>query len=252
MRALLPHPADQVDDRFLLQSYSSEQRLFVRFNFVSSIDGSAQVNGLSKGLGSPADGRIFALLRRLASVILVGAGTVRAEGYEGQLLADEDISWRVEQGMAPQPVLALISRGLNLEPNDPVFVQSPVPVLLFTSVRVTSEQRQAFGPNTTLVQVSETDGGCDPQEIIAYLQAQGHGFIHAEGGPHIFGQFAAAGVVDSACISYSPAVVAGDGMRIAAHGPQTFQSFDLHALFEEDSMLFCDYRLKKSAGSPQG
>ncbi|MGJ3403506.1 pyrimidine reductase family protein [Glutamicibacter sp. Je.9.36] len=251
MRALLPQPADQVDDQFLLERYSSEHRPFVRFNFVSSIDGSAQVDGLSKALGSPGDQRVFALLRRLADVIMVGAGTVRAEGYEGQLLSAEDIAWRIEHGLPPQPVLALISRGLHLEPTAPVFAQSPVPVLLFTSVQVTDEQRRSFGPNATLVQVSETEGGCDPTEIIAYLHSKGYGFIHAEGGPHVFGQFASAGAVDSVCISYSPVLVAGDGMRIAVHNRQAFHAFELHSLFEEDSMLFCDYRLRKSAGSPR-
>ena len=249
MRALLPQPTDQVDDQFLLERYSSEQRPFVRFNFVSSIDGSSQADGLSGGLGSPGDRRVFSLLRRLADVILVGAGTVRAEGYEGQLLSEADMAWRIERELPPQPVLALISHGLHLEPTAPVFTQSPVPVLLFTSVHVADEQREAFGSNVTLVQVSDKDGGCEPQEIVAYLHSQGHSFIHAEGGPHIFGQFAAAGAVDSACISYSPVLVAGDGMRIAVHEQQAFLAFELHSLFEEDSMLFCDYRVSQSAGS---
>lgn len=249
MRALLPHHSDQVDDQFLLERYSSGQRPFVRFNFVSSIDGSAQVDGLSGGLGSPGDRRIFSLLRRLADVILVGAGTVRAEGYEGQLLSEEDMAWRIERGMPPQPVLALVSHGLHLEPTAPVFAKSPVPVLVFTSVNVSDEQREAFGPNVTLVQVSDKDGGCAPQEIVDYLHSRGLGFIHAEGGPHIFGQFAAAGAVDSACISHSPVLVAGDGMRIAVHEQQVFLQFELHSLFEEGSMLFCDYRFRRSAES---
>ncbi len=53
----------------------------VRVNFVASIDGAATDHGLSGGLSGHADKRIFDLLRRLADVILVGAGTARAEGY---------------------------------------------------------------------------------------------------------------------------------------------------------------------------
>lgn len=251
MRALLPQDSPQVDDDYLLERYSSAQRPFVRFNFVSSIDGSSQADGLSGALGSPGDRRVFALLRRLADVILVGAGTVRAEGYEGQLLSEQDIAWRTAQGMSPQPILALVSHGMNIESTAPVFTQSPVPIVLFTSVQVNDEQRRSYGANVSIIQVGESDGACNPADIIEYLSGNGYGFIHAEGGPHILGQFATAGQVDSICVSYSPVLVAGDGMRIAVHDQQTFQQFGLSSLFEEEGMLFCDYRLKKSAESPQ-
>src|SRR6266702_4430564 len=54
-----------------------------RVNFISSIDGAATVDGSSGALGGPADHAVFPLLRDLADVILVGAGTVRAENYGG-------------------------------------------------------------------------------------------------------------------------------------------------------------------------
>lgn len=251
MRALLPQPISDVDDQYLLQRYSAGQRPFVRFNFVSSMDGSAQADGLSEGLGSAGDRRIFSLLRRFADVVLVGSGTVKAEGYEGSLVSAEDIAWRTGHGLSPQPVLALVSRSLDMDPEAEVFTQTPVPILLFSTVAASAAQREAFGENVELIQVSRTAGGCDPQEIIEQLQQRGHGFIHCEGGPHIFGQFAAAGAVDSACISYSPVLVAGEGLRIAVHERSTFQKYALHTLLEEDGMLFCDYRLKESAESPQ-
>ena len=53
----------------------------LRANFVASADGAASLEGVSAGLSSPADKRVFSVLRGLADVVLVGAGTVRAEGY---------------------------------------------------------------------------------------------------------------------------------------------------------------------------
>ncbi|PRA12771.1 hypothetical protein CQ010_02635 [Arthrobacter sp. MYb211] len=242
MRELLPSNMPEVGDTYLLERYAASQRPFVRFNFVSSIDGSAQSDGLSGGLGSAGDGRIFSLLRRLADVILVGAGTVRAEGYAGALIGDEDISWREARGLSAQPVLAIVSHGLHLEPDDEVFTLSPVPVLVFTSVQVTEEHRSRFASHVELVEVAEADRGCDPQEIVADLLARGLGFIHAEGGPHLLGQFIAADRLDSMCVSYSPMLLAGSGQRIA-HGPrQAALAMKIHSLFEEESMLFCDYR----------
>jgi len=245
MRALLPEPLQNVSDEQLLERYDSVQRPFVRFNFVSSIDGSAQADGLSAKLGSAGDQRIFALLRRLADVILVGAGTVRAEGYEGELVSAKDREWRVARGLSPHPALAVISAGLHLEPSEEIFDQSPVPVIVFTSAAITDETRESYGNGVELIQVSKLNEGCDPQEIVDHLTRRGLGFVHCEGGPHIFGQFAAAGLVDSTCLSYSPVVVAGEGMRIAASSDQTFKRFALNNLFEEESMLFCDYRLSQ-------
>lgn len=247
MRALLPESITNISDEQLLERYNSKQRPFVRFNFVSSIDGSAQVDGLSAALGSEGDHRIFALIRRLADVIVVGSGTVRAEGYEGALVSAQDSQWRTSHGLRAHPALAIISTGLNLDPDAPIFTQSPVPVMVFTTVDVTAELRQSFGEDVELIQVAQRDGGCDAAEIVAYLDQHDLGFIHCEGGPHIFGQFATAGAVDSACVSLSPVLVAGEGKRITAHDKETFQQFSLHSLFEEENMLFSDYRINKSA-----
>lgn len=246
MRALLPEPINELSDDQLLERYDSASRPFVRFNFVSSIDGNAQADGLSAKLGSDGDQRIFALLRRLADVVVVGAGTVRAEGYEGALVSAEDEEWRTAHGLSAHPALALISAGLHLDPSAQIFKQSPVPVIVFTSVEVTDEMRGSYPDNVEIIRVGKLEKGCDPEDIVEQLVARGMGFIHCEGGPHIFGQFASAGMVDSACISYSPVVVAGEGLRIAAHNQQTFQRFMLNSLCEEESMLFCDYRIKKS------
>lgn len=247
MRALLPASIANISDEELLEHYGSDQRPFVRFNFVSSIDGSAQVDGLSSALGSEGDQRIFALLRRLADVIVVGAGTVRAEGYEGSLVSEQDCRWRTAHGLSAHPALALISAGLHLEPGSQIFMQSPVPVIVFTAVELTDKIRESYGSNVELVQVPKRDGGCDPTQIIAHLSQRDLGFIHCEGGPRIFGQFAAASAVDSVCVSNSPVVVAGEGQRISTHGQETMQRFNLNSLFEEDNMLFCDYRINKSA-----
>jgi len=245
MRALLPESSNKVTDDQLLDRYSTAQRPFVRFNFVSSIDGSAQADGLSAKLGSEGDQRIFTVLRRLADVIVVGAGTVRAEGYEGDLVSEQDQQWRLAHGRTAHPALAVISAGLHLEPTAEIFRESPVPVIVFTTVDLSDDKRDSYGKNVELIQVGSLEEGCDPKEIVEQLTRRGLGFIHCEGGPHIFGQFAAAGMVDSVCLSYSPVLVAGDGMRIAAYSQQTFQRFTLNSLLEEESMLFCDYRINQ-------
>ena len=55
---------------------------WLRANMVTSLDGAAALNGRSGGLSGEGDRQVFALLRALADVIVVGAGTARAERYE--------------------------------------------------------------------------------------------------------------------------------------------------------------------------
>ena len=57
-------------------------RAWVRANFITSLDGAVTGgDGLSGSIGNDADRRVFGLLRALCDVVLVGAGTARAEGY---------------------------------------------------------------------------------------------------------------------------------------------------------------------------
>src|SRR5205823_5553237 len=58
-----------------------EGRPSVRLNMISSLDGATTLKGVSGGLGSAGDKRVFGILRSLADVVLVAAGTVRAEHY---------------------------------------------------------------------------------------------------------------------------------------------------------------------------
>ena len=114
VRRLVPTPSDQVD---LVEAYAPPEppvdRPFVRCNMISSIDGAIAVEGRSGMLGGPADRRVFATLRSLADVILVGAGTVRAEGYGPARFGDELRAARVGRGL--HHVLGEGGPGLNAE-----------------------------------------------------------------------------------------------------------------------------------------
>jgi riboflavin biosynthesis pyrimidine reductase len=80
MRQLLPDPAEDLTDDDLLAAYAMPAQ-HLRVNFVSSADGAVTLEGVSGGLSGPADKRVFQLLRDMADVVLVAAGTFRNEGY---------------------------------------------------------------------------------------------------------------------------------------------------------------------------
>jgi riboflavin biosynthesis pyrimidine reductase len=92
-------------------------RPVLRVNMVSSLDGAGTLNGRSGGLGGPADQELMQTLRMLADVILVGAETVRVEGYQGDLIGEPAKRWRLAQGLPAHPsfVVASWSQGRPLE-----------------------------------------------------------------------------------------------------------------------------------------
>ncbi len=244
MRRLVPGPCQDIDDAGLLEAYAPRRTgAFVRFNFVSSIDGAATVGGLSGALGTAADKRLFMLLRRQADVILVGAGTVRAEGYEGELLDEASRAWRLERGMPERPVLAVVSGRLNLQADSELFVQSHDRILLLASGSASPSRIAELGAVADVIAAPDPGPGIDPHWIIDTLGARGLAMVHSEGGPTLFGDFAHADAVDSLCVTFSPTLVGGDSPRIAhgRHGAEQ-HAMALRVLIEEDGALLAEYR----------
>src|SRR5687768_11068717 len=94
-----------------------EGRGWVRSNFVMSLDGSVQgPDGRSGSINTESDHHIFALQRALADAILVGANTVRTEGYRAVDLEPWQLRVREQEGLAPYPILVIISASADLDP----------------------------------------------------------------------------------------------------------------------------------------
>ena len=81
MRRLFPDPGevDPIDAYGRLSRDGHRPR--VRLNMIATVDGAGSLDGHSAALGGPADKALFATLRALADVILVGAATMRTETY---------------------------------------------------------------------------------------------------------------------------------------------------------------------------
>ncbi|MFC7402015.1 pyrimidine reductase family protein [Citricoccus sp. GCM10030269] len=261
MRALVhPYPAglaspaltaDLADDD-LVEFYAppgEEHRhpdgMWVRFNFVASADGAAELDGRSGGLGTPADRRLFSLLRRPADVILVGAGTLRTEGYDGALLSEHDRAWRRDKGMPDHPSIAVVSRQLDLDPDSAFFTNAPVRPLILTGSEADGGRKAALAEVAEIVECGTQRA--EPARIRTALAERGHRLVHAEGGPTVFGWFAADRLADELCLSVSPLLAGPDAGRIVA-GPSLPESssLDLVGLLEEDGALFGRYRVRRS------
>ncbi|WP_155848520.1 pyrimidine reductase family protein [Arthrobacter sp. 35W] len=251
---LFPAPGPVLDpsaagDAQLLEWYSAPAGVdpgtpWVSFNFVASLDGAATVDGRSGGLGNAADQRIFSLLRRHADVVLVGAQTIRAEGYAGELLNAAGQQWRRENGKSAHPAVAVVSGSLDLDPAGEFFTLAPVRPIIITTASAPAARRAALSAVADVVDAGDAD--LDINAVVAVLAERGLLRIHSEGGPHVLGSFTAAGRVDELCLTLSPALAGAGAGRITA-GPAAadLASMELAHVLRSGSMLFLRYLRSK-------
>jgi riboflavin biosynthesis pyrimidine reductase len=180
-------------------------RAYVRLNYVSSLNGKVSVNGRSAALGTTGDKLVFRRLRRLADVIMVGAGTVRADGYKGARSSESLQAARRLRGQAAVPPIAVITASADLNPQGPLFKDAWVPPIILT-VRSAppSNVKRLRDANAEVMIVGEDRAGV--QQILDALASRKLYRILCEGGPALFGQLFAAGAVDEVCMTLSPQV----------------------------------------------
>jgi riboflavin biosynthesis pyrimidine reductase len=219
----------------------------VRFNFVSSIDGAATLRGRSGGLGDASDRRVLVLLRRPADVVLVGAGTIRVEGYAGDLLDGPSRDWRLAHGLSAHPPVAVVSARLDLDPTSGFFTEAVVRPLVITTTRAEPARRQALERVADVVVAG--DDSVDPAALVHELAERGHRRIHSEGGPMLFGSFQRAGTVDELCLSLSPVLVGGPSRRIAIGPEEQVRPMRLVSVLLGGDLLLLRYLAADSGGA---
>jgi riboflavin biosynthesis pyrimidine reductase len=218
VRRLLPSADDVVD---LDEVYACPaDRLWLRANMVMAVDGAfTGPDGLSAGISGPADRRVFATLRRLADVVLVGAGTARAEGYRPSTLP-----------------IAVVTGRLDLDLGSGLLAATEHRTIVLTT-EAAGADRIAAARRVADVAVCGTDR-VEPDRAVAALAERGHRRILCEGGPTLLGAVAAAGLLDELCVTVSPLLVGGRaGLLGQVRLPGAIRLTTGHVL-EEDGTLF--------------
>ena len=171
LRRIHPEPATDVTVR---ESYDvarpePDGRPWIELCMVASLDGSTVVDGRSRGLSNPHDTEVVLTLRDLADVIIVGAGTARAEGYgpprkAGQRVGVVSNSGRVDERSA------LFSSGAGF-----LIVPESAPETTIDTIRAGTTSVDLVGAVATL------------GAVVGHVA-----FVHAEGGPRLNGALATA------------------------------------------------------------
>jgi riboflavin biosynthesis pyrimidine reductase len=187
---------------------------WVRANMIASADGAATINGRSGQLSGPADRLVFAVLRSLADVILVGAGTARAEKYRP---VQEHEVWKgLREGRALTPPIAVVTRELDLDLEGPLVtgVAGGARTIVLTTEAARAGRRAAAAAHADVI-VAGKDS-VEPAAAVGALAARGHWSILVEGGPALLRQITEAGLLDELCLTFSPVLEGGRAGRIVA------------------------------------
>ena len=186
-------------------------RPYVLLNMIASVDGRAALHGATKDLGHPADRALFHRLRTIADAVLVGAGTVRAEGYR-ELIRDEALHRaREARGLEREPLLAVASASGDLPDAAPQTRR----VVLPDAVRGLATLRADHGVRTLL----------------------------CEGGPALNRELLAAGAVDELHLCLATLLVGGEDPLtiVAGEALEPPRRLTLRSAHESGGYLFLRY-----------
>jgi riboflavin biosynthesis pyrimidine reductase len=245
LRQLLPADQDNPD---LAALYAYPDGQWLRANMVSSADGAAHLDGASAALSSGTDRRLFALLRTLSDVIIVGAATARTEHYKPARIQEP---WRdLRSSRPPTPPIAVVTARLDLDPASRLISHAPAyaRTIVITTAQAPADRRAELARHADVIVAGEKT--VDLKAAVCALAERGHRRMLAEGGPHLLAQLLEAGRLDELCLTIGPLMAGPGASRIVAGALPTVPPLPLtlaHVL-EDDGFLFCRYLKKRSLG----
>ncbi len=247
MRRLWPEPGS-VDDVGALVAAEPRRtrasRPWLLVNMVASLDGAISIDGRSGGLGGDADRSMFFALRHVADVVLVGAGTVRAEDYGPTRASDAVRAVRRARGQAALPRLAVVTRSLELDPGARLFGDVANRPYVITHRTAPPERVAELSEVAEVLQLG--DGEVDLVAAVERLHADGARVITCEGGPALNGDLIAHDLVDEWARTIAPLLVSGDAGPSSRGARPDPRRFELTRLLEADGELLG--RWVRSAG----
>ncbi len=180
---------------------------------VASLDGTTVVDHRSAGLSSEADRTVLATLRQLADVIIVGAGTVRAEGYGPP--------------RKPGQRVGVVTRTGNVDTSTALFTSGAGFLI------VPENAAQVQGPTVR--------AGIDEVDLVGAVAQLDADFVQAEGGASLNGALLDAGLIDELNLTIAPMLSGGDGPRVTRSAMAAATRMRLAHVLEDDGFLFTRY-----------
>jgi riboflavin biosynthesis pyrimidine reductase len=185
-----------------LRERAGAERPYTFLNMIATADGRAARDGRTHTLGGAADLALLLELRAAADAVLVGTGTLRAEGYGQLVRAPARRARRAAAGLPEDPLFVVISRGLDVPWDAALFADPGQPVLVYTGTPGTAPDVAAP------VEVVRLPEATLPTAL-ADLRTRGVRALLCEGGPTLSRALLVAGLVDELFLTVA-ALLTGD------------------------------------------
>jgi riboflavin-specific deaminase-like protein len=245
MHRLLPDCAptsvDEQIGRLDLVSAAGGKRPYTITNFALTVDGQATIAGRSGPIGTEADTAMLVALRTRVDAVMIGAGTMRAEKY-GRVVGDPARRERRKRdGLAPDPLMVIVSGRLDLPWDAPLFTEPSGQVLIFTGADTEPPE------TATPVEVVRHSDRVDLAAVMSELRERGVRALLSEGGPRLHAQLLEAGLVDELFVTTAAKLAGGDGLGLVLGLSERQRELELAWLLHEPSSgeLFARYRVRR-------
>jgi riboflavin biosynthesis pyrimidine reductase len=212
---------------------------WLRANMVATADGAASLNGVTQGISSRTDRRVFALLRTLCDVILVGASTVREEKYKPA--RPQELWSHLRDGRPPTPPIAVVTARLDLDPYGPLITAAPpdARTIVITTASAPAARRDQLARHAEVIIAGQDT--VDLATAVDALAERGHRRMLTEGGPLLLAGLVAAGLLDELCLTIGPMVAGPGASRIVAGAEARPLPLRLAHVLEDQGFLLCRY-----------
>ena len=234
-----PRPTHELLAEVRPAERAPDDRPFVFVNMVATADGRAAHEGRTEALGAEADLELLLELRALADAVLIGTGTVRAEGYARLVGSPERRARRQAAGLAEDPLAVMISRSFDIPWEAGLFQAPEQPVLVYAGPDATDPPATAAP-----VEVVRLDDPT-PTAALADLRARGVRALLCEGGPRLLRALVADGLADELFLTIAPLLTGDAAEPSILAGAKLPHAAELELLWtlRAESELFLRYRL---------
>jgi riboflavin-specific deaminase-like protein len=253
LRRLHPAPGT-VDSGELLRDLglaarAHEERPWVVTNFATTADGRAAIGGRSGPIGDEGDTELFRRLRTQVDALLVGTRTLDVERYGKVVRRPELRAAREAIGLAPDPLLAIVSRSGLLPREIPLWEDPDATIVVFTTPDAAQPACAGTLHMTRL----------DPAELtltsaLRRLRAE-HGVrsLLCEGGPTLMSALLGEGLVDELFLTLAPKLAGGGTAPTLATGAALPQPAALELVWalERAGSLYLRYGVRDPAEAPR-
>jgi riboflavin biosynthesis pyrimidine reductase len=213
-----PHEPVSIREAYTVEREPHGHRPWVGLCMVTSLDGTVAVDGTSGRLGNPNDLQVLLTLRSITDVIIVGAGTVRGEGYGPPKKSGQRIG-------------VVTNRG-SVDLDDELFTSGAGFVIAPESADIDEDRVEVLRAGRVIVDLAAAIGRLS--EIVPEVS-----YVQAEGGPTLNAALLEADLIDELDLTIASRLSGGEGPRLTSGAETLDRRFDVaHLLVDDDGFVF--------------